>query len=147
MKRASSELLLLDVNVLLAIAWPNHQFHAAATQRLEGADSRWATCALTQLGFIRLSSNPAVVTAAKSPAEAAALLAVLVSDGRHEYLASLPSPVEGETRSVFGELLGPGQVTDAYLLGVARSNNAILVTFDARLKGLARSAAEVEILL
>ena len=147
MKRASSELLLLDVNVLLAIAWPNHQFHAAATQRLEATHSRWATCALTQLGFIRLSSNPAVVTAAKSPAEAAALLAVLVSDDRHEYLAALPSPVEGETRSIFEKLLGPVQVTDAYLLGLARRNNAILVTFDARLKELARSAAEVEILL
>jgi hypothetical protein len=59
----------------------------------------------------------------------------------------LPSPVEGETRSIFEKLLGPVQVTDAYLLGLARRNNAILVTFDARLKGLARSAAEVEILL
>jgi hypothetical protein len=35
MKRVHSELLLLDVNVLLALAWPNHQFHAAATHRLE----------------------------------------------------------------------------------------------------------------
>jgi toxin-antitoxin system PIN domain toxin len=147
MKRASSELLLLDVNVLLAIAWPNHQFHAAATQRLEAAHSHWATCALTQLGFVRLSSNPAVVTVARSPAEAATLLAVLVTDDRHKYLASLPSPVEGETRSIFEKLLGARQVTDAYLLGLARRNNAILVTFDARLKGLARSAAEVEILL
>jgi toxin-antitoxin system PIN domain toxin len=147
MKTASSEFLLLDVNVLLAIAWPNHQFHAAATRRLEASNSRWATCALTQLGFVRLSSNPAVVTAPKSPAEAAALLSVLVSDNRHEYLKSLPSPVEAEARPLFDKLLGHGQVTDAYLLGLARRHNAILVTFDARLKGLARSAAEVEILL
>ena len=147
MKKASSELLLLDVNVLLAIAWPNHQFHAAATRRLEAHDSYWASCALTQLGFVRLSSNPAVVTAARSPAESAALLAVLISDGRHKYLESLPSPVEAETRTVFDRLLGPGQVTDAYLLGLARRHNAILVTFDTRLKVLARSGAEVEILI
>ena len=146
MTKASSELLLLDVNVLLAIAWPNHQFHAAAMQRLEANHSRWATCALTQLGFIRLSSNPAVVTAARSPAEATALLAVLVSDDRHKYLESLPSPVESETRPIFDKLLGPGQVTDAYLLGLARRHKAILLTFDARLKVLARSSAEVEIL-
>jgi len=30
MRKVSSDLLLLDVNVLLAIAWPNHQFHLAA---------------------------------------------------------------------------------------------------------------------
>jgi predicted nucleic acid-binding protein len=55
--------------------------------------------------------------------------------------------VEAETRSIFDRLLGPGQVTDAYLLGLARRHNAILVTFDARLKVLARSGAEVEILM
>ena len=147
MKKASSELLLLDVNVLLAIAWPNHQFHVAATRRLEVARGRWATCALTELGFIRLSSNPAVVKAAKSPAEAARLLAALVGDDRHEYLESLPSPVEGETRPIFDNLLGAGQVTDAYLLALAGRHKATLLTFDARLKALARSAAGVEILL
>jgi hypothetical protein len=26
--------MLLDVNVLLAIAWPNHQFHVAAIEAL-----------------------------------------------------------------------------------------------------------------
>src|SRR5215468_10202098 len=93
MKKASSDLLLLDVNVLLAIAWPNHQFHAAALDRLE-AKQRWATCALTQLGFIRLSSNAAVVSPARSPSEAAALLAGIVADKKHVYLAHMPTPVK-----------------------------------------------------
>lgn len=75
------------------------------------------------------------------------MLAVLVSDGRHEYLASLPSPAEAETRPIFDTLLGAGQVTDAYLLGLARRHKAVLVTFDARLQELSRSASEVEILL
>ena len=51
---ASSEArpLLLDVNALLALAWPNHQFHTAVLTRLEQQPvPRWATCALTQLGF------------------------------------------------------------------------------------------------
>ena len=69
MKKASSDLLLLDVNVLLAIAWPNHQFHASAIAAVS-PQNRWATCALTQLGFIRLSSNPAAIPTAKSPHEA-----------------------------------------------------------------------------
>ena len=53
---------LLDVNVLLALAWPNHVHHAAAHRWF--ADNRaegWATCPLTQLGFARLAMQPAVV--------------------------------------------------------------------------------------
>ena len=54
--------LLLDVNTLLALAWPNHQFHRPVVARLDQRPPpRWATCALTQLGFVRLSSNPAIV--------------------------------------------------------------------------------------
>ena len=125
MKRASSNLLLLDVNVLLAIAWPNHQFHAAAIAALSGR-KRWATCALTQLGFIRLSSNPAAVATAKSPQEAASLLARLVADSAHLYLNSLPAPAAEDWRDVFGKVLGHQQVTDAYLVRLAAANNAFL---------------------
>jgi hypothetical protein len=52
--------LLLDVNVLLAVARPNHQFHAAGL--LTAGGSVWATCGLTQLDFTRLSADPAAVT-------------------------------------------------------------------------------------
>ncbi|WP_321475348.1 TA system VapC family ribonuclease toxin [uncultured Paludibaculum sp.] len=145
MKTASSELLLLDVNVLLAIAWPNHQFHSAAIAALSRRN-RWATCALTQLGFIRLSSNPAVVGAAKGPQQAVALLADLVGDPLHVYLDSLPAPTSGEWRSAFAGLFGHQQVTDAYLLQLAATHNAVLLTFDRRLESLSSSAARVVIL-
>ena len=85
MKKASYDLLLQDVNVLLAIAWPNQQFHSTAIAALSSR-KRWATCALTQLGFIRLSSNPAAVATAKNPQEAASLLARLVADSLHVYV-------------------------------------------------------------
>lgn len=52
--------ILLDTNVLLALAWPNHQHHGTAQRWFKREAPRgWATCALTQLGFVRLSSNPA----------------------------------------------------------------------------------------
>lgn len=145
-KKKASSSLLLDVNVLLALAWPNHQFHAAATRRFEASADRWATCALTQLGFIRLSSNRAVIPHATTPAEAAALLAAMVRDPLHVYLASLPSPVERDLLAGFGTILGPGQVTDAYLLALARRRHATFVTFDSRLRALAGSAVKTEIL-
>lgn len=142
MKKASSDLLFLDVNVLLAIAWPNHQFHAAAIAALS-SHTRWATCALTQLGFIRLSSNPAVVATAKSPHEAAGLLARMVADPLHVYLDALPPPA---SENVFGALLGHQQVTDAYLLRVAPANKATFLTFDRRLESLASGTAKVKVL-
>ncbi len=141
MKKTSSEVLLLDVNVLLALAWPNHQFHRIATRRLERGQERWATCALTELGFIRLSANPAVVSPAKTPAEAARLLAAMIKDPRHAYLDRMAPP----TSLDFGNIIGHNQITDAYLLALARRQNATFLTFDARLRGLA-GGAQVEIL-
>jgi uncharacterized protein len=143
MKKDTSSLLLLDVNVLLALAWPNHQFHAAATGRLESGRDRWATCALTQLGFIRLSSNPAVVSGHKSPATAASLLKAMIQDSQHIYLESLTSPVEV---NLFAKILGSKQVTDVYLMDLARRHAATFVTFDARLKHAAAPGAKLEFL-
>ncbi len=146
MKKVSSRVLLLDVNVLLALAWPNHQFHQIALTRLETSKDHWASCALTQLGFIRLSSNPAAVATAKSPGEAARLLAAMVSDPLHVYLDVLPSPVSKGFVAAFDGVLGSKQVTDAYLLSLARRKQARLVTFDARLRALGGSDVETEIL-
>jgi toxin-antitoxin system PIN domain toxin len=146
MNKVSSELLLLDVNVLLALAWPNHQFHEAATRRLESSRGRWATCALTQLGFIRLSSNPAAVPGAKTPAEAATLLAAMVKDPLHVYLASLSAPCDEASIQVFERILGSKQVTDAYLLRLARQHRARLTTFDSKLRALATEEDDLEVL-
>jgi toxin-antitoxin system PIN domain toxin len=146
MKKASSNLLLLDLNVLLAIAWPNHQFHAVATERLETGGDRWATCVLTQLGFIRLSSNRIAVRAEKTPAEAAALLAAMVSDPAHVYLDSLLPPADKHIRGVFDKILGTKQVMDVYLLRMAKQHQATFLTFDAKLKELADAEGRVEIL-
>src|ERR1041384_4438759 len=96
MTKTSPNMLLLDVNILLAlaIAWPNHQHHSAALRTVERNRDGWATCALTELGFIRSSSNPAAVVHAKTPAEAASLLAGMTAGSLHRYLDSLPSPLK-----------------------------------------------------
>ncbi len=146
MKKGSSELALLDVNVLLAIAWPNHQFHASARRRLETSKGKWATCALTELGFVRLSSNKAVVGNPRTPMEAVMLLAAMVKDPGHVYLKSLPSPASAQFMTSFNQLLGSKQVTDAYLLKLAAENGAVLLTFDTRIKEMSRIAGAVEVL-
>lgn len=143
---ASSEppCLLLDVNALMALAWPNHQHHRAVVARLDGPLApEWATCALTQLGFVRLSSNPAVVGVRRTPAHALDLLGELVADARHRYLTPLPSLSEAARH--FRHLLGHQQVTDAYLLAVAAAHDAVLLTLDRRLAPPAGSGAAIEV--
>jgi toxin-antitoxin system PIN domain toxin len=142
MKKDSSNLLLLDINVLIALSWSIHPFHSAATRRMEGSRERWATCALTQLGFIRISSASSANPSPKTPAEAAALLQIMTSDSLHVYLDSLPPPTERWMQRA----LGTKQVTDAYLLALAEWNGATLLTFDTRLRALAGSAAKTEVL-
>jgi hypothetical protein len=47
---------------------------------------------------------------------------------------------------VFDRIFGYKQITDAYLLGLARRRRATFLTFDARLRGLADSETRLEIL-
>jgi predicted nucleic acid-binding protein len=68
---------------------------------------RWATCALTQLGFVRLSSNPKIVEVRKTPAEAVALLADLIHDRQHTYLETLPALPHTASVSTFIYLSPP----------------------------------------
>ncbi len=121
---------LLDVNVLLALAWPTHQHHHAA-HRWFHDESRhgWATCALTQLGFVRLSSNPSYSVDAVTPQDAAILLAQLTAHARHRYWPELPALDVG----AFKHATGHQQVMDAYLVHLARHHKGRVVTFDARL--------------
>ena len=120
---------LLDTNVLLALAWPSHEFHEAAHSWWTHSMKRWATCALTELAFIRLSSNPAFTRDAVTPYEAATLLERLVALAQHEYWTDLPRL----RREDFRDLRGHKQLTDFYLAKLAAVREAKLATFDSRI--------------
>ena len=124
------KLPLLDTNVLLALAWPNHQHHAAAHAWFAAHAKRgWATCAFTQLGFIRLSSNPAYSRDAVSPQDAAALLQQWTRHKAHKFWSSPAA----DSPAIYLCALGHQQVNDAWLVEVARKNKGKLVTLDTRL--------------
>ncbi|MGH9379313.1 MAG: TA system VapC family ribonuclease toxin [Thermoanaerobaculia bacterium] len=133
---------LLDLNVLTALFWPAHEHHEAAHEWFRArADARWATCSLTQLGFVRLTSNPAFSRDALSPAAAVALLAENLRHPRHQFWdesLQVPKAVEGMERS----LQGYRQLTDAYLLALAHHRKGVLATFDGGLRTLAGKAFE-----
>jgi len=130
MPKPPTDLLLLDVNVLIALAWPHHPFHRDATRFMSGP-VKWATCATTQLGFLRTSMNPLIVRAKVSAVEAFAILGAMVDVAGHHYLES--PPPQAMTK-VFASVIGHGQVTDAYLMGLASRHHARFLTLDAKLR-------------
>lgn len=137
------KLALLDTNVLLALAWPNHQHHAQAHAWFAAAARRgWATCAFTQLAFIRLSSNPAYTADAVSPQDAATLLQQWTRLKTHRFWDS----PEADNPAVYVRAIGHQQVNDAWLVEVARRHSGRLVTLDTRLPAHAPEDGLVEVI-
>jgi toxin-antitoxin system PIN domain toxin len=127
---------LLDVNALVALAWPNHIHHQAAhawfgAHRADG----WATCPVTQAGFVRVSSNARVLPVAKSPREAFAVLESMTNLPDHRFF--LDDVDLSRTPYVCREkILGYRQVTDAHLLAIALRHGALVATFDGGMRHL-----------
>ena len=135
---------LLDTNLLLALAWPNHQHHAKAHEWFAAHARRgWATCAFTQLGFVRLSSNPAYSPDAVSPSDAAALLRQWTRHKAHQFWNSPAA----DAPAIYLRALGHQQANDAWLVEVARKNKGRLVTLDLRLAAHATEADLVETII
>ena len=127
---------LLDVNLLVALAWPSHVQHEAALRWFrEHQSSGWATCPVTQSGFVRVSSNRQVIPEAKSPQEAVGLLRRIVELSGHRFweddIAIATADEIEATR-----LLGYRQVTDAHLLALAIRRGGRLATFDGGIREL-----------
>ena len=140
------KLFLLHANVLLALAWPNHPFHQRAVARLaQRKRHRWATCLLTQAAFVRLSSNPAVIPGAKSPAEAGNMLARLIDDAGHVFLEAKSRQL-AQLQELLARCHGHNQVNDAFLIWLASSHGATVVTFDSPLRHLAPKPELVELI-
>jgi toxin-antitoxin system PIN domain toxin len=130
---------LLDLNLLAALLWPSHEHHAVAhdwfdRRRVDG----WATCPLTQLGFVRLVSNPAFSRDALSVREALSLLVRNLEHPDHVFW-SADRGVTSLT-PMASSLRGHPQVTDAYLLALAHHHGGRVATFD---RGLGELAAEL----
>lgn len=127
---------LLDVNVLLALAWPNHVHHELAHRWFaRSARDGWATSSIVELGFIRVSSNARVTPAAVSPQEAAELLRRVTATARHRFW---PDDVRfAESRHVaLSRVAGHQQITDAHLVGLAIRHHGCLATLDRGVRAL-----------
>jgi hypothetical protein len=127
---------LLDVNVLIALAWPNHVHHRVARSWFEEqCDQGWATCTLTEAGFLRVSCNPSVVGYTITPLDAIEILANLRRLGAHAFW-SLDQSVVDLPAAIGERLQGYRQISDAVLLAAAIQFDGQLATLDVGLQQL-----------
>ena len=127
---------LLDTNVLIALFWPSHARHDLAVKWFARHRSKgWATCPLTEAGFVRIVSNAAFSRDAVTPREAAGVLAANTTAKDHAFW---PDELPFAEASAFAgaRLVGHQQVTDAYLLGLALRRDGMLATLDERIAAL-----------
>ena len=132
---------LLDVNVLIALAWPLHVHHVIAHAWFERVGQQsWSTCPLTQLAFVRISSNAKIISTAVSPRAAVQALGDMVALAGHVFWAD-DLAVNDLTSFTSNALEGHRQVTDAYLIELAKRHKGKVATLDA---GLADLLPQVE---
>jgi len=121
---------LLDVNLLVALFDPDHVHHDIAHDWFEDhhADG-WATCAVTENGFVRVLGNPAYGAGVTRISELIDSLRKFCASRDHVFWHSAVS--FGDKRLFNPAMIrGHRQVTDVYLLGLATMMKGRLVTFD-----------------
>jgi toxin-antitoxin system PIN domain toxin len=132
---------LLDTNLLIALLWPAHEDHAASFRWFSShRGDGWATCPLTQAGFVRVVSDPAFSRDAVQPREAIQLLAANTAAKDHIFWADDASLAEA-VAFAGQRLVGHQQVIDAYLLGLAIRRGGRLATLDRRIGALIEGKA------
>lgn len=138
---------LPDVNVLLSLAWPNHAHHNAAHRWLaRDAQNGWATCLLTQIGFLRLSLNPVIVGVSLDCQSALALLSGLIAHPTHQFIEKAPTTTAPPFDDLVPKIVGHQQITDATLLHIAHFHGVKLVTFDQATIALCPWSANLEVI-
>lgn len=119
---------LLDVNVLVSLLDVGHVSHRASASWFAGDTEGWATCPITENGFVRIVSGrtyPGTLTVSGARDR----LAEACASKAHQFWACDTSVLD-RARIDASRLHGQKQVTDAYLLSLAVARGGRLVTLD-----------------
>ncbi|EHK79630.1 PIN domain-containing protein family protein [Sinorhizobium meliloti CCNWSX0020] len=128
---------LLDVNVLIALIDPSHIGHDDAHEWFASiGQTAWATCPITENGVIRIVGNPKYPNSPGSPLPVMEIVAKLRSLPGHVFWPDDVSLV-GSSDIIPSKILTSGQVTDTYLLALAKVRGGKLATFDRKLSAAA----------
>jgi uncharacterized protein len=120
---------LLDVNALIAAIWKNHPDHLTIDAWLDGKEL--ATCPISQLGFLRISTNPKALNADMTNARQ--LLEAFLQKHGLAFVADDLLPLKSSAQK-------SEQVTDHYLAELAASKGMKLATLD---EGISHGAVEL----
>lgn len=124
---------LLDINALIALTHTGHVHHARtlAWYRSRSREDALCTCAITELGFVRVTVQTSLQLDVK------AARAALAAFKRSSFV-----PVELLADDLGADELPafvrtPGKLTDGHLLQLARKHDAELATLDTGIPGAA----------
>lgn len=122
---------LLDVNALLALALRDHHDHQAITIWLHARPSATlATCAITEIGFVRVAVQAGYLPDVATAVEA---LTRAKSGPFATRFRLLPDDLGATQLPRF--VKRPAHVTDGHLLALAHRHGAQLSTFDRGIPG------------
>ncbi len=140
---------LPDINILLALYDAEHQHHAIAQAWFERLDEAgWATCPLTENGFARIIASPKYPNSVNSVTRALYLLRNTTTNESAAYQFWNDSVSLLDTSLFLSTaIVGHGQVTDVYLLGLCQRWGGTLVTLDAGISLDAIAAPHEQLLL
>lgn len=142
------EAWLFDINVLIAIVDPAHVFHESIHRWLQiHLGETWATCPLTENGFVRILAQPAYRGGPFTAVEAIEALARMkaVPDRKYVFWSDTISICD-ESLVRANRIAGPKQITDVYLAALALRNKGRLVTFDVGVAWQAVAGAEAHLI-
>lgn len=122
---------LLDVNVVIALIDPAHVAHDDAHRWFVAREKGFATCPITENGVIRIIGHPRYPN---SPGTAAVanIVAQFKQLADHEFWPDDLS-LTGSAEVDAAKILTSDQVTDTYLLALAKTHGGQLATFDRKL--------------
>ena len=122
---------LLDVNALVALGFAHHEFHQRVALWVRAQKfPPLATCAITELGFVRVLAQAPDYAFTVTQARTALL--------RLKRTRVLPFTFIVDDRDIShlpAWAKAPKQTTDAHLLELATAHSAILATLDRRIPG------------
>ncbi len=131
---------LLDINALIALHDRDHVHHQRATEWMTtNIRHGWASCPLTQNGCLRIMSQPAYPNAQAL----STLVQMLRSSTGHPQHVFWPDDISvlDQARFNHAHIHSARQLTDLYLLALARQQGRRLVSFDLRIPVSAVSGA------
>jgi len=117
-------MFLFDVNILIALADPDHEHHEKAESFFLANHKRgWATCPITENGFVRIISNSKYLNPVSSDDACTALKQLCTYSGHRFW------PDDLSLRGAH-KLPSSKHITDHYLLSLAIHRLGKLVTLD-----------------